>query len=90
MLSEELMKQYQEACDKSKSNIDMPLIGEVFTPLCCSCIHVDMHYGSWDEPECSKYDIISDEYMGCKSLDCPHYEQIPNCPQDKLPHIHSI
>ena len=83
-LTEELMKKYREECDKAKSNLEAPLIGEILTPLCNSCKHIDMKYGTWDEPVC---DIYGENplYLDCHHFHCPNYDQIPNIDDSYLP-----
>ena len=83
-LSEELMKQYREDCKKAKSNLEAPMLGQVLTPLCASCEHIDMKYGTWDVPVC---DIYGENplYLDCHHFDCPHYIQKPNIDDCHLP-----
>lgn len=83
-LSEELMRQYQEDCYKAKSNLEAPMIGQVLTPLCESCQHIDMKYGTWDKPVC---DIYGENplYLDCHHFDCPQYKQKPNIDDSHLP-----
>ena len=82
--SEETMKRYRKSCDTVKSHLEAPMLGEVLTPLCKSCKHIDMKYGTWDEPVC---DIYGENplYMDCHHFDCPHYDQIPNIDDAYLP-----
>ncbi|MEG0383072.1 MAG: hypothetical protein RR597_07515 [Christensenella sp.] len=72
---------------EAKSNIEAPFVGRILTPVCASCTHVDMKYGTRDEPVCDAYDTIPDDYMRCRSIDCPHYEKIPNIGKAYLPVI---
>ncbi len=83
-LSEELMKQYREDCKKAKSNLEAPMLGEVLTPLCASCEHIDMKYGTWDAPVC---DIYGENplYLDCHHFDCPYYNQINDIDDCHLP-----
>lgn len=70
--SDEIIEEYRKACDKAKSNLESPMLGQVLTPLCKSCKHIDMKYGTCDAPVC---DIYGENPL---YLDCPHYDQIPN------------
>lgn len=85
--SEEKKKQFLKDCEKAKSHLEAPMAGTVYTPLCISCAHVNMHYGTWDPPECSEYDPIPEDYIHPHKDDCPKYERIPNCPKSYLPKI---
>lgn len=82
--SDEMMKDYVEACDKAKSNLEAPLLGCILTPLCASCVNIDMKYGTFDKPVC---DIYGENplYMDCHHFDCPHYKQKPNIDDSHLP-----
>ncbi len=82
--SEEIMEEYRKECDKAKSNLEAPLLGRVITPLCISCTHIDMKYGTWDEPVC---DIFGEKplYLDGHHFDCPHYVQIPGIEDSYLP-----
>ena len=84
MTQEERMKEYVRLCDEAHSNLEAPLLGEELTPLCVSCTHIDMKYGTLDEPVCEIYgeDPL---YMDCHPFDCPHYNQIQGIEDSYLP-----
>jgi hypothetical protein len=71
---EELDKMYAEA----HSNIEAPILGRMYTPLCKSCKKVNMVYGSYKAPECSVYDKLPEDYIDAVKSDCPHYEKYPD------------
>lgn len=84
MTEKERMREYVKACDEAHSNLEAPLLGEVLTPLCVSCMHIDMKYGTLDEPVC---DIFGENpiYLDCHHFDCPRYKQIPGIDDSYLP-----
>lgn len=84
-LSEELMKKYREECDKAKSNLEAPLIGEIRTPICKSCKNADYHYGTLKKPECAIYGELPKDYKMAHDYDCPNYVQIPDIDDAYLP-----
>ena len=84
MTEEERIKEYVRLYEEAHSNIEAPLLGEVLTPLCCSCVHIDMKYGSWDEPICDLYGE-NPIYLDCEHYDCPEYKRIPNISDRYLP-----
>ncbi|MEF9989917.1 MAG: hypothetical protein RR716_05335 [Christensenellaceae bacterium] len=86
-LSEEQVALAEKLYAEAKSNIEAPLICQVLTPVCQSCTHVDMKYGTWDEPVCDVYEPIPKEFIKCRSIDCPHYEKIPGIGKGYLPVI---
>lgn len=88
MLSEEAMKDYLEKCDKATSNIDAPILGEIFTPICCSCSNLVRKV--MQLPGCKVFGKIPDEYLDCVSDDCRQYDRIPDCPEDMLPHLQTM
>lgn len=77
MMQEERIKEYVRLCDEAHSNLEAPLLGEVLTPICTSCIYADYHYGTWDEPECAIYGEMPAQYRNADKYDCPRYKQIP-------------
>lgn len=85
MTQEERMKEYVRLCDEAHSNLEAPLLGEVLTPICTSCIHADYHYGTWDDPECEIYGEMPAQYRNAKKYDCPQYKQIPGIDDSYLP-----
>lgn len=84
MTDQERIDLYAKECDKAKSNLETPLLGKILTPLCASCTHIDMKYGTWDEPVC---DIYGENpcYLDCHHFDCPHYEKIQDIADCHLP-----
>jgi len=86
MLSEEKSKIANELFAKAHSNLDTPLIGECFTPVCLSCTNYQRGK-SIDPSTCKVYGEIPYDFIHCKSVDCPHYDLIPNCHKASLPHI---
>ncbi len=77
-MDDKTMHEYIEACNNAKSHLEAPLLGQILTPICTACFNVDMHYGSWDEPECKIYGVIPKEYIGAQSKNCPHFIKNPN------------
>lgn len=84
MTNEERLKEYERLCNEAHSHLEEPLLGEILTPLCVSCIHIDMKYGTWDDPVCSIFGQ-NPMYLDCEHYDCPKYEQIPNIGNSYLP-----
>lgn len=84
MTEEERIKEYAKACDEAHSNLEAPLLGEILTPLCSGCTHIDMKYGTWDAPVCDLYGE-NPYYLDCHHFDCPDYNQIPNIDDSYLP-----
>lgn len=84
MTKQERMKSYLRLCDEATSNLDALMSGEVLTPLCCSCCHTDMKYGTSDSPVCDIYDK-EPLYLDCKHFDCPDYKQISDISDSYLP-----
>lgn len=82
--SEEIMEQYRKDCEKAKSNLEAPLLGTILVPLCASCQHIDMKYGTWDKPVCDIHGV-NPLYMDCHHFDCKDYNQIPNISDSYLP-----
>lgn len=87
MMDKETAKIANELFDKAKSNIEAPLIGGIYTPVCMSCLnHVDRE-NPWKKDSCKVYGEIPKEYSFAESADCPHYQLIPNCPKHRLPSL---
>lgn len=86
--SDELKAEFLADCEKAHSHLEAPMAGTIYVPLCVSCVHINMHYGTWDEPECSEYDPIPEQYINPVSIDCPGYERKPNCQKSLLPRIY--
>ncbi len=84
MTDEERIKEYERLCDEAHSNLEAPMLGEILTPLCASCTHIDMKYGTWDEPVC---EIFGEKpiYLDCHHYDCPKYKQIEGVEDCHLP-----
>ena len=74
MTDRERKELYGKECDRANSHLEAPLLGEVRTPLCVSCTHIDMKYDTWDAPVC---DIYGENplYLDCHHFDCPQYTQ---------------
>lgn len=85
MTDEEKMKEYVRLCDEAHSHLEAPMLGEVLTPICTSCIHADYHYGTLDNPECEIYGEMPAPYRNAKKYDCSQYEQIPGIGDAYLP-----
>ena len=84
MTDQERIELYAKECDKAKSNLEAPLLGKILTPLCESCTHIDMKYGTWDEPVCDIYGK-NPYYLDCHHFDCPNYVQIQGIEDCHLP-----
>lgn len=85
MTQEERIKEYERLCDEAHSHLEAPLLGVIDTPLCVSCIHIDMKYGTWDDPVCNFYGEPPKHYIHCGRYDCPKYQQRENCDDCYLP-----
>lgn len=84
-LSEEIMERYRKECEKAKSNLDAPVLGEIKTPICKSCKNAEYYYGALKKPECLIYGEMPRDYRMAHNFDCPHYNQIPNISDSYLP-----
>jgi hypothetical protein len=73
MMDKEMADVANKLFDEAHSNQEAPLIGYILTPICLSCKNVNMHYGTWDDPECSVYETIPPEFINAKTKNCPHY-----------------
>lgn len=78
MMNEKISKIANDLFDKVHSNLETPITGYVFTPVCQACIYSEYHYGTWKEPECHIYGRIPEEYESAKTQKCPHYKNDPN------------
>ncbi|MGI6161751.1 MAG: hypothetical protein ACOYJD_06945 [Christensenellales bacterium] len=76
--SNEMYRLYEDLCDNAKSNIEAPILGTMYTPICKSCKNINMFYGTWKDPECGVLGFPPEKYIGAKERDCTYYDPIPN------------
>lgn len=87
MLNNKDTKVANELFDKSKSNLEAPMIGRIYTPICVSCANYVKDKNLFKYPTCKVYGGIPEIYSFGESIGCPEYNQVPNCPKSKLPNI---
>ncbi len=83
MTNEERMREYIKDCEKAKSNLEASLLGRVSVTICKSCKNTvprEMKLNA-----CKVLGEVPREYREAEEFICPHYDRIPNCPDDYLP-----
>lgn len=71
---ERIVEEWAEECKKAGSNLKMPLLARIETPLCAICKNADFHIGELDEPECAaKHKGIPNEILACRIYKCSSF-----------------
>lgn len=66
-------KEIEKLFEECHSNLDTPLAGQVYSPLCCTCQNFVDPYDPFESPRCNAYGKLPRDIYLSNGAPCEHY-----------------